>query len=108
MKKISKILCKFLACSFALTSNLQVSNIKVSAIFNINERLKEIQDKEYKEVDDALDEIDINHFKQKKLSTIHCEYIKDIRSYIWILRILYLSLCIYFTNECYSSYNGIL
>ena len=81
MKKISKILCKFLACSFALTSNLQVSNIKVSAIFNINERLKEIQDEEYKEVDDALDEIDINHFKQKKLSTIHCEYIKDIRSY---------------------------
>ena len=47
MKKLSKILCKFLACSFALTSNLQVSNIKIFAMqIDINERLKEIQKKE--------------------------------------------------------------
>lgn len=82
MKKISKILCKFLACSFAITSNLQVSNIKVSAMqIDINERLKEIQNKDYKEVDDALDEIDISHFKKVNALIKYCNYNKDNRVY---------------------------
>ena len=53
-----------------------INNVRI-LIFNG----KEIQNKDYKEVDDALDEIDISHFKKVNALIKYCNYNKDNRVY---------------------------